>query len=276
MIEGISHNAILASVFGNNVIGRPQGTEYGSAQRADGFESHGETDAYPQPVDSVELSESHAHDKQRANVDRPERSGSSTDHSTHSSEKSGGGQLGPDASQLTEEEQKAVEKLKQRDQEVRRHEQAHKSAAGGFAKGGASFEFETGPDGRRYAVGGEVSIDTSEVSGNPRATIAKMQQIRRAALAPANPSGQDRAVAAQASAAEQKARTELAEQRKTNPTGGSEGDTTEGVETVSSSVNPIGEESDRRQIAANASQPFSAIPSINSADPAGSLVDLIA
>lgn len=114
---------------------------------------------------------------------------------------------------LTAEEREQVEKLEQRDREVRRHESAHMAAAGGQAKGGATFEYETGPDGKRYAVGGEVQIDTSEVRGNPRATIAKMQQVRRAANAPAEPSSQDRQVAAQARASEQRARAELANER---------------------------------------------------------------
>ena len=31
---------------------------------------------------------------------------------------------------------------------------AHLSAAGAYAHGGASYEYELGPDGKRYAVGG--------------------------------------------------------------------------------------------------------------------------
>ena len=116
----------------------------------------------------------------------------------------------------TEQEQQQVRELRKRDQEVRRHEQAHKAAAGAYARGGASFEYTTGPDGQRYVVGGEVPIDLSPVQGNPRATIAKMQQIRRAALAPADPSSQDRAVAAQAAQAERQARAEL-NRRKSGP-----------------------------------------------------------
>ncbi len=122
-------------------------------------------------------------------------------------------------SELTEEEKQEVQKLKERDAEVRRHEQAHKAAAGGHARGGPSFEFETGPDGNRYAVGGEVSIDTSAVKGDAQATIAKMQKIRQAALSPAEPSGQDRKVAAQAAQAESKARAELAEEKREGPEG---------------------------------------------------------
>ncbi|MFQ5443184.1 MAG: putative metalloprotease CJM1_0395 family protein, partial [Nitrospinales bacterium] len=99
--------------------------------------------------------------------------------------------------ELTDEDKRAVEELKKRDRQVRAHEQAHKAAAGQYAKGGPSFEFQLGPDGRRYAVGGEVKIDASEFPGDPQATILKAQTIRQAANAPADPSAQDRQVAAQ-------------------------------------------------------------------------------
>jgi len=115
---------------------------------------------------------------------------------------------------LTPEEQKRVEELKKTDAEVRRHEQAHKAAAGKFAKGGPTFKYETGPDGKRYAVEGEVKIDTTEVSGDPEATLKKAQTVRRAALAPKEPSSQDLKVAAQARQIEAKARQELAQQKK--------------------------------------------------------------
>lgn len=105
--------------------------------------------------------------------------------------------------------QSQIQTLKARDQEVRNHEQAHLSAAGGLAVSGASFEFVTGPDGQRYAVGGEVSIDTSGVPGDPEATLRKAETIRRAALAPAQPSGQDYSVASKAAAMANQARIEM-------------------------------------------------------------------
>ena len=114
---------------------------------------------------------------------------------------------------LTPEESRVVAELTRTDRQVRAHEQAHLAAAAGLARG-VSFTFVTGPDGKQYAVGGEVSIDTSPVAGNPQATIQKAQQIRAAASAPANPSGQDRAVAAQASQMEQAARQELAAEKR--------------------------------------------------------------
>ncbi len=116
--------------------------------------------------------------------------------------------------ELTPDEEQEVRDLKRRDAEVRAHEMAHKAAAGQHARGGPTYEFERGPDGRRYAVGGEVQIDTAAVPNDHDATIRKMQQVRRAALAPAEPSPQDRRVAAEASQTETRARAEkLAEQR---------------------------------------------------------------
>ena len=112
------------------------------------------------------------------------------------------------ADELSPEEEREVSRLEKRDAEVRRHEMAH-AAAGGQHAGAASYGYETGPDGRRYAVDGEVSIDTSAVAGDPKATIAKMEQIARAAMAPASPSGQDHRVAASARAKAAKARAEL-------------------------------------------------------------------
>ncbi len=119
---------------------------------------------------------------------------------------------------LSEAELLEVEQLKRRDAEVKAHEQAHISAAGNLVQGGASFDYETGPDGKRYAVGGEVSIDTSTVAGDPQATLMKAQKIRRAASAPADPSAQDRSVAAEASRIEAQARSEITQQAREKQT----------------------------------------------------------
>lgn len=97
--------------------------------------------------------------------------------------------------------------LRQRDREVRAHEQAHQIAGGAHA-GAPTYIYATGPDGRRYAIGGSVPIDVSP-SSSPEATIAKMQQVRRAALAPQNPSAADRAIAARASLHLAEARREV-------------------------------------------------------------------
>ncbi len=120
--------------------------------------------------------------------------------------------------ELSEREQQQLQDLKRRDTQVKAHEQAHLSAAGNLAKGGASFDYETGPDGKRYAVGGEVNIDTSQVSDDPQANLKKAQQIRRAATAPVDPSAQDRSVASEASRMAAQARVELSTQTREKQT----------------------------------------------------------
>ena len=114
----------------------------------------------------------------------------------------------PQNTELTKQEQQVVNELKQRDRAVRQHEQAHKAVAGSYAMGGPFYQYQTGPDGKRYAVGGHVSIDTGK-EGDAEATIRKMDTVRRAALAPSDPSPQDRSVAAQATRTKQEAIMEL-------------------------------------------------------------------
>lgn len=110
--------------------------------------------------------------------------------------------------------QREIDQLAQRDREVRAHEQAHVAAGGSLITSGPNYSYTTGPDRKRYATAGEVGIDTSPVRDDPEATIDKAQRIRAAALAPAEPSSQDRQVAAKATSMEQSARLELARQRE--------------------------------------------------------------
>lgn len=109
--------------------------------------------------------------------------------------------------QLLQDQAKIAE-LSARDREVRAHERAHAAVGGQYASA-PSYDFEKGPDGVNYAVSGEVSISSGAVPNDPEATIAKAQQIRAAANAPADPSGPDRAVAAAADSMEANARAEL-------------------------------------------------------------------
>lgn len=112
------------------------------------------------------------------------------------------------AGELTPEELEQLRQLKARDNEVKAHEQAHLAALGAHKSGGPQFTYEVGPDGKRYAVGGEVPVDVAP-EDDPEATIQKAQTIQRAALAPAEPSGADRAVAARATQLEAEARAEI-------------------------------------------------------------------
>ncbi|HED15678.1 MAG TPA: catalase [Gammaproteobacteria bacterium] len=113
--------------------------------------------------------------------------------------------------QFSDSDKRETRELQRRDQEVRAHEAAHKAAAGRYATGGASFDYQRGPDGRQYAIGGEVSIDTSRPE-DPSEAQSKAQTIQAAALAPADPSAQDRQVAQAASQMAAEARAELAKQ----------------------------------------------------------------
>lgn len=127
----------------------------------------------------------------------------------------GAGTQGPEAASkakppnaLSEDAQRVVKELQARDAEVRRHEQAHAAVGGSYASA-PSYVYQVGPDGRRYAVGGSVQIDMSPVPNDPEATIAKMEVVRRAAMAPAEPSSADRSVAAAAQAAQAQALADL-------------------------------------------------------------------
>lgn len=94
-------------------------------------------------------------------------------------------------------DQQQIAALKQRDREVKDHEQAHKAVGGKYA-GAMSLQYERGPDGVNYAVAGEVQINMSRSADNPEADLIRAQQVRQAALAPADPSAQDLSVAAAA------------------------------------------------------------------------------
>ena len=119
----------------------------------------------------------------------------------------------PAISPLARVEAAEIRTLKARDREVRQHERAHAAAAAGIPHSAPRFSFTRGPDGQLYAVGGEVQIDTGPIPGDPRATLEKAQQIQRAAMAPAKPSAQDRAVATAAAAMATQARAELQQER---------------------------------------------------------------
>ena len=108
-------------------------------------------------------------------------------------------------------EQQEIRKLAARDREVRAHEQAH-AAVGGVHAGHPHYQYTNGPNGVRYAVSGHVNIDISEIPNDPSATLQKMQTVARAALAPAEPSAADRAVAAEANQKAAAARAELAKE----------------------------------------------------------------
>ena len=131
---------------------------------------------------------------------------------------------------LTADELAQLRQLKSRDREVRAHEQAHASVGGPFT-GAPNYQYTRGPDGRQYASSGHVNIDSSEIAGDPKATLQKALQLKRAALAPAQPSAQDLRVAARAGQLAIEARAELnalllaAQNTDASPASGSSVDT---------------------------------------------------
>ncbi|MEY2633827.1 MAG: hypothetical protein RIR00_2481 [Pseudomonadota bacterium] len=112
-------------------------------------------------------------------------------------------------SDLSDAQQREVTALQQTDRRVRQHEQMHMAVGAGLVVSGPTYSFKTGPDGRRYAVAGEVSIDTSK-GRTPEETLVKATTVRAAALAPPDPSAQDRRAAAMAERMAAEARLELA------------------------------------------------------------------
>lgn len=115
----------------------------------------------------------------------------------------------PSSQNLEWQELLEIARLRRIDQMVRAHERAHLVAGGQLVRSGPHYVYKIGPDGKRYAVGGDVEIDTSPVPGDPKATLQKAEQIIRAALAPLNPSPQDLRVAMQARMMAMQARMEI-------------------------------------------------------------------
>lgn len=132
---------------------------------------------------------------------------SDTGNSANSTGNSPEAQLARQDPAKASQEKRLIDELQKTDRAVRAHEQAHLAAAAGLAVSGATFSYQRGPDGQQYAVGGEVSIDASP-GRTPEETIDKAKSIQAAALAPVDPSAQDRAVAARA--AQMKLQAELA------------------------------------------------------------------
>lgn len=139
----------------------------------------------------------------------------STNSTTNSSsdEQSSTNSVNKTNGDLTPEQQEEVRELKARDTEVRAHEAAHLAAAAGLSTSAPSYTYQAGPDGQKYAIGGEVSISFQQ-SNDPEENLRNAETMKAAALAPADPSSQDRAVAASADKMIQQAQEEIQEQKE--------------------------------------------------------------
>jgi hypothetical protein len=90
--------------------------------------------------------------------------------------------------------QRVLEKFKKADAQIRSHEQIH--ATIGATTTPISYNYQQGPDGKMYAVGGSVRFDTS-IPDDPKAAAFKLDQIQKAASAPTDPSSADNTIASQ-------------------------------------------------------------------------------
>jgi len=157
------------------------------------------------------ISGSGSDDGSSANQGENQESNQQTEHSPVSDSAENNGE----SKQEVRAEELVISKLEQRDAEVKAHEMAH-SSVGGAVTGAPSYSYEIGPDGKKYAVSGEVSVDLSAVEGDPLATIAKMKKVHAAAMAPVNPSIQDSRVAASAVKIIAQAQTEFSNLKSPN------------------------------------------------------------
>ncbi|MBN1671685.1 MAG: catalase [Kiritimatiellae bacterium] len=108
---------------------------------------------------------------------------------------------------LDPQEEEMLRELRARDHKVRQHEQRHAAVLGRYARG-IRYTYQVGPDGRPYAVGGSVEVDTSS-EPTPEATAEKARVLKRAALAAGDASPADLAVAAAAGRMEARANSRL-------------------------------------------------------------------
>lgn len=170
------------------------------------------------------------------------------------------------SAQADKEQLAKITELSKRDREVRAHEQAHASVGGRYA-GAPSLSYQRGPDGRLYAVSGEVAIDTSPIPNDPRATLEKALTVQRAALAPSDPSAADRSIASKAAAIAGQARAELLTD---NP------DKTESTTESSdkTELSSASEEDDGGEESANLEKQLISSGAVNSGLPQGSFLDL--
>ena len=118
--------------------------------------------------------------------------------------------LGKDenARSLSAEDKELLQKLQARDAKVRSHETAHIMAAGGQAHGTPTYIYQTGPDGRRYAIGGSVNISMLK-TGDAEHDARQARTAYRAAMATGEPSPHDMQAAMRARLREMEAAASL-------------------------------------------------------------------
>ncbi len=115
---------------------------------------------------------------------------------------------------LTPREEFLIHELRRTDREVRAHELAHYFTGRPYTAE-PEYWFVVGPLGKRYAVAGHVQFDFSPIKGDAHATLKKFETLRRAALAPAQPSTFDLRIAMELDHSIADLRAELVRRRAT-------------------------------------------------------------
>ena len=90
--------------------------------------------------------------------------------------------------------QRVLDKFKKTDADIKSHEQIHASI--GQTTSPISYNYQEGPDGKMYAIGGQVRLDTS-IPSDPKAAAFKLDMIEKAAAGPMNSSGADSSIVSQ-------------------------------------------------------------------------------
>lgn len=86
--------------------------------------------------------------------------------------------------------QRIIEQLKSRDKEVRSHEASHSISPELVKIGSAQFDYTIGPDGKAYATGGRVTLSTGSAM-TPEEALSKAEALKKASMAPGEPSTKD-------------------------------------------------------------------------------------
>lgn len=109
--------------------------------------------------------------------------------------------------ELSEDKEELVKDLENRDTQPH-----HVAAAAGYVRGRIHYEFQTGPDGLKYAIGNHVELDTSAIPNESEKTIQEPQVIRQTLLAGGEASSSDIELASAASSMEHQVGIEILEE----------------------------------------------------------------
>lgn len=88
--------------------------------------------------------------------------------------------------------QRVIDKFENLDAKTKTHEQAH--ASSGTTTAPIQYNYQVGPDGRLYATGGSVRLDTT-IPEDEGAANAKLEELKDASSAPSELSAADAQIA---------------------------------------------------------------------------------